>query len=610
MKRQWSKAGVIAAGNVLILLLCLALLLTDSLKVISNQLYDFNMKATMSREPHEDILVVAIDTQSIKEIGPYPWDRSVYADLIERMEAGGAKVIAFDIELYTESSSGGDGRLAEALAKYDNIIVPSHADVESRLQRSTLIREGEPLRAEGAVDPIPAFRKVWNRAHINATFDDTDGTIRSNWMTIVTPQGTYPTLALAAAQAAGADVSRYLDPPQLPGKPQGEALIRWTAGEYDFETIPFTSVIKGAIPPEVFKDRLVLIGYTVTGADEGITPVEKHMHLVYAHANLLHQILSGELVAPVRRGIDLALAVFVMLVLGLMTWRMSEIGGALLALGVFLLLLAGQFVLFAASDQYLDTLPALACGLIAYLGNIAMKTYFESKQRQYITRQFGRYISPDLVREIARSEQDIRLGGISKELTVLFLDVRGFTPLSEKLKPEEVVDLLNMMFNLITERALRNRGTIDKFIGDAAMILFNAPLDVPDHPYRAVKTAYEIQEGMRRVREEVRDKYGVDIAVGIGIHTGEVVVGNIGSYLRMEYTAIGDNVNTAARIESSTQPNQILVSEATYARTGGAFAYRDAGEKLMKGKSLPLRLYEVIAPQESSDKERTAPKVS
>ncbi|MGF7031419.1 adenylate cyclase [Paenibacillus mucilaginosus] len=610
MKRQWSKAGVIAAGNVLILLLCLALLLTDSLKVISNQLYDFNMKATMSREPHEDILVVAIDTQSIKEIGPYPWDRSVYADLIERMEAGGAKVIAFDIELYTESSSGGDGRLAEVLAKYDNIIVPSHADVESRLQRSTLIREGEPLRAEGAVDPIPAFRKVWNRAHINATFDDTDGTIRSNWMTIVTPQGTYPTLALAAAQAAGADVSRYLDPPQLPGKPHGEALIRWTAGEYDFETIPFTSVIKGAIPPEVFKDRLVLIGYTVTGADEGITPVEKHMHLVYAHANLLHQILSGELVAPVRRGIDLALAVFVMLVLGLMTWRMSEIGGALLALGVFLLLLAGQFVLFAASDQYLDTLPALACGLIAYLGNIAMKTYFESKQRQYITRQFGRYISPDLVREIARSEQDIRLGGISKELTVLFLDVRGFTPLSEKLKPEEVVDFLNMMFNLITERALRNRGTIDKFIGDAAMILFNAPLDVPDHPYRAVKTAYEIQEGMRRVREEVRDKYGVDIAVGIGIHTGEVVVGNIGSYLRMEYTAIGDNVNTAARIESSTQPNQILVSEATYARTGGAFAYRDAGEKLMKGKSLPLRLYEVIAPQESSDKERTAPKVS
>ncbi|WP_426452368.1 CHASE2 domain-containing protein [Paenibacillus sp. S-38] len=609
MKRQWSKAGVIAAGNSLILLLCFALLLTDSLKVVSNQLYDFNMKATMSGEPHEDILVVAIDTKSIKEIGPYPWDRTVYADLIERLESGGAKVIAFDIELYTDSSSGGDGRLAEVLARHDNIILPSHGDVEGRLQRSTLIREGEPLRAEGVIDPIPAFRKVWNRAHINAAFDDTDGAIRSNWMTIETPQGIYPSLALAAAGLAGADVSRYLDPPQLEGKPKGEALIRWNAGEYDFETIPISSIIKGAIPPGVFKDRIILVGYTAPGSDEGITPIEKHMHLVYAHANLLNQVLAGELIVPVRRGIDLALAVFVMLVLGLMTWRMREIGGALVALGVFLALLAGQYALFAASGQYLDVMAALACGLLTYLGNLAMKTYFESKQRQYITRQFGRYISPDLVREIARSEQEIQLGGISKELTVLFLDVRGFTPLSEKLKPEEVVDFLIMMFDLITARALGNGGTIDKFIGDAAMILFNAPLDVPDHPYRAVKTACEIQEGMRKVHKEVYKKYGVDIAVGIGIHSGEVVVGNIGSYLRMDYTAIGDNVNTAARIESSAQPNQILISEATYQRTGDAFRYRDAGERLMKGKSLPLRLYEVLGENEHPAGE-TPPKVS
>lgn len=165
-----------------------------------------------------------------------------------------------------------------------------------------------------------------------------------------------------------------------------------------------------------------------------------------------------------------------------------------------------------------------------------------------------------------------------------------------------------MMFNLITERALANNGTIDKFIGDAAKILYNAPLDVPNHPYCAVKTAYEIQKGMEKVRADVLKKYGVVISVGIGINTGDVVVGNIGSYLRVDYTAIGDNVNTAARIESNTQPNQVLVSEVTYELTKEYFEYRFAGEKLMKGKSVPLKLFEVLdlkgAPvsQESKDK--------
>jgi adenylate cyclase len=256
--------------------------------------------------------------------------------------------------------------------------------------------------------------------------------------------------------------------------------------------------------------------------------------------------------------------------------------------------LAGQYYLFSSSGVFVNTVAPISALLLSFLVNISIKTYFETKQKNYITKQFGRYISPDLVKEIAKSDQEIKLGGISKELSVLFLDVRGFTPLSEKLQPEEVVGFLNMMFNLITEKALENHGTIDKFIGDAAMILYNAPLDVKHHEYYAVKSAYDMQKGMIQVRADVLEKYGVTISVGIGINTGEVVVGNIGSYLRIDYTAIGDNVNTAARIESNTQPNQVLVSEATYERTNQYFEYNCIGEKMMKGKSLPVKLYEVI----------------
>jgi len=238
--------------------------------------------------------------------------------------------------------------------------------------------------------------------------------------------------------------------------------------------------------------------------------------------------------------------------------------------------------------------------LVTFFLNLAIRTYFEQRQLSFITRQFGRYISPDLVRQIARSDEELPLGGISKELSILFLDIRGFTTLSEKLKPEEVVDFLNTMFDLITEKALENRGTIDKFIGDAAMIIFNAPLDVEDHPYCAVKTAYDIQQGMKVVTRRIHDKYGVTVNIGVGINTGQAVVGNIGSYLRVDYTAIGDNVNIASRIESNTVAGQILVSESTYERTKDRFVYHCIGERMMKGKTVPVKLYEVLGLMEDA----------
>ncbi|WP_281886088.1 CHASE2 domain-containing protein [Paenibacillus sp. YYML68] len=593
-KKEWSKSSVVLFGNALIIMICLLLLAYGSLRVLSNQIYDWNLQGTMSQQPHEDIVVIGIDERSIKEVGPYPWDRTVYVDLIQKLQQGGAKVIGFDIELYTESSKPESDRLLAAeLAKHDNIILPSHAQLEGQFNRSTTVKAGQLIQAQGVQQPIPLFREHVKRAHINAAFD-MDGVIRSNWLQIETPEGVFPSMGLAMAQLAGADVSRFLELPVLKDRPRSELLLRWDAKEFDFETIPFINVVQGKVPVSAFKDRLVLVGYVAPGSDEGITPVENHMHLVYAHATILNQILKDQVITKAHHLVELALTLIALALAALLSWRVRATTGALMMLGFTVALLAGQYVLFMTSQQYMDVVNAVVCGLLAYLGNLSMKTYFETKQKLYITKQFGRYISPDLVKEIASSEQEIKLGGISKELTVLFLDVRGFTPLSERLKPEEVVDFLNMMFDLITERALANHGTIDKFIGDAAMILFNAPLDVPNHPYYAVKTAFEIQAGMKKVREDVLEKYGVTISVGIGINTGDVVVGNIGSYLRVDYTAIGDNVNTAARIESNTQPNQILVSETTYELTKAYFEYNFAGEKLMKGKSAPLKLFEVL----------------
>ncbi|MCU6794806.1 adenylate/guanylate cyclase domain-containing protein [Paenibacillus sp. WQ 127069] len=594
MKKGVSKSAVIIIGNALVVFICLVFLVFGLWKVLSDQVFDINMKQSMSGAPHEDILVIGIDTTSIKEVGPYPWDRKVYAQLISRLEAAGAKAIGFDIELYTESNfPESDKLLADELTKHKNIIFPSHADLEGDFDRSSKVKEGELIMARKTDQPIPMIQKSVNKAHINAAFD-TDGVIRTNWMQINTPDGIFPTLGLALAQVAGVDVSKYLNLPVLQNRPKSEMLIKWEGKEFDFETIPFAKVLKGEIPPQVFKDRIILVGYTAPGSDEGITPIERHMHLVYAHANILNQVLNQKVIVPVSGAITLAMSALMILLFGFLTWRLKPITSIVLVFGVSLGLLALQYITFTYNDQYLDTIGAVLSGLISYIGNIAMKTYFETKQKNYITKQFGRYISPDLVKEIAKSDSEIQLGGIKRELSLLFLDVSGFTPLSEKLKPEEVVDFLNMMFNLITEVTLQNRGTIDKFIGDAAMILYNAPLDVPDHAYYAVKTGFEIQEGMEQIRRDVEAKYGVTLSIRIGINTGDVVVGNIGSYLRVDYTAIGDNVNTAARIESNARPNKVWVSESTYDLTKDYFEYEFAGEKLMKGKSAPLKLFEVV----------------
>jgi adenylate cyclase len=592
MKKLSQRTMILLAGNLCVVLLSSLLFLSGALNTISNSLFDFNMKNGMSHQPAGDILLVTIDTDSLQKLGPYPWDRKLYSDLIQKLEDGGAKAIALDIELYTQSNNPASDALVSAISKkYNNIIIPSHAELEGIISRSTIVQKNQLIHADRVITPLADFKTV--PAHINAVFDP-DGVIRRTWLQIDTPQSVYSSFALKLAEMAGADIKPFLQIQPMGDRPKTEILIKYDAVQKDFENVSYHKVLDGTVPAKIFKDRIVLVGYAAPGSDQGITPVENHMSLVFAHANILNQILAGEIITFISDIWLFMILILLALIAGFITWRLkSSILSVALVFLIVIALLVAQYSLYAYNTLIFDSTYPLTAVILAYLVNIAIKTYFETKNKNFITKQFGRYISPELVKEIASSDREIALGGINKELSILFLDIRGFTTLSEKLQPAEVVDFLNTMFNLITEKALENHGTIDKFIGDAAMILFNAPLDVPNHEYYAVKTAYDIQRGMEDVRNRIKEKYNVVVSVGIGINTGEVVVGNIGSYLRVDYTAIGDHVNIAARIESNTTAHQILVSESTYDRTKEHFEYNFAGEKMMKGKSVALKLFEV-----------------
>lgn len=573
-------------GNLIVILICLTLFIGDSLQRINFAFYDYDMNKSMTHAPHEDIIVVDIDQESLDLIGTFPWPRDTYIPLLEALSE--AKAVAFDITFRTKSEDPAiDEAFAAELAKHGNVIIPSVVELENFFRKETIVTKNQLIKGQKLLTSVPPIDKAAKTAHINAVLDD-DGVIRRTWLMLDSPEGKIPSLAYQVADMYGADVKHYLT-----DHPQTELAIKFDGSTKDFMNIPFFMVLNGEVPPETFKDRIVLIGMAAAGDDARPTPVDNNMYLVYAHANIINQLLHDQKITIVGNLLILALMLIVFFFTTWYTWRLKPLYSISIVIGTSILLIFGQFILFDSKLIYLSVVYPLAALYTTFFVNIAVKTYFETKQKQFITKQFGRYISPELVNQIAKSEVELPLGGVNKELSILFLDIRGFTPLSEKLRPEEIVDFLNMMFDMITNQVLQNHGTIDKFIGDAAMILYNAPLDVPHHEYHAVKTAYDIQRGMEQVRQDIMAKYEVEVSIGIGINTGDVVVGNIGSFLRVDYTAIGDHVNTAARIESNAEANQVLVSETTYERTRDYFDYQFVGEKMMKGKTTGIKLYEV-----------------
>lgn len=598
--------------NVVLLVAVYMIYQSNSLWKFDNLLFDYSMKQSADHVENPRIIVVNIDDASLAELGRFPWDRAIYAPFLANMNQEGniPKAIAFDI-VFGEASENPDSDMAfaEALAAYPNVILPVVGNMGDVFSTSIAKRD-EIIKANSILKPYEMFADLTQQAHINKV-SSPDGVIRQTWLKIQDQDGqVIPSLAYKAVEMVGVDLSKYdkmTDPKKTKNSEnvaKNTITIDYQLVTDDFTTFSFLDVLNGDIPADWFKDAIVFVGFTAVGLssdgsqDTGTTPIEKNFKLVYAHANIANQLLKGMAVSYTPNGAELVLASLLFALFVWLPWRLKNIYSILLFLVAFAGVLYGQFVLYSTSSIHMNVVYALLAMVLAYLANVSLKSYMDSAQKSFVTRQFGRYISPDLVKQIVAQDIEIKLGGDLKLITILFLDIRGFTPLSERLTPPELVDTLNTMFNMITETTLSNEGTIDKFIGDAAMILFNAPLEVVEHERMAVKTAYEIQQGMNKIRDEILEKYQCEVNVGIGIHTGNVVVGNIGSYLRVDYTAIGDNVNIAARIESQTKKGQVHVSEQVYEKTKEFFRFDEGEDRMFKGKSQPIRVYEVLGPIE------------
>jgi adenylate cyclase len=570
-------------------------------------------------------------------VGRWPWPRLVHATVIDYLAAAGAKVIAYDI-LFTErdirkfmvgdvewTGDESDAALVESTRKAGNVVHVAEASSAELSDPSRAIAENLEAPAlnvrvpsPGCVQerpllgpPFPALAQVSRGIGHTLFIFDPDGPVRRIAPVVQVGERTIPSLALAATVAAGAVVN----PTAQVDAGQCAALVAWRGpaenanGQPTFTSYSFYDVFysqqqiiegqKPGIDPALFKDRIVVVGGSGEGLKEAFTTPFPAGAIdgPEVHANVIDALLSNRSITRAPAWVTVAVttaSVAAVAIAGLYlnAWLTGAVAVALGALLVW------QSLAFFARGLWLPlTVPGLAI-VFAFVGDLAWKYVVEGREKRQVKKLFSRYVSKDVYDRLVADPSLAALGGARRNMTVLFSDVRGFTAMSEKGTPEEVVSQLNEYFSRMVQVVFEHRGTVDKFVGDMVMALFGAPLDDEDHAEHAVQTALAMARALGELNAGWQAQGRPTLDIGIGINTGDMVAGNIGSDTIMSYTVIGDAVNLGARLESLNKDygTRIIISEATRSRLKGRYDIHPLGDVVVKGKSKPVAIFEVKTP--------------
>jgi adenylate cyclase len=532
----------------------------------------------LNKAPSSEVVVIAVDDASLNKIGQWPWERSVFAralDVLQMNPSEKPKAVGIDVSFSEPSRSGekDDVLFQKALQslKEQNIPVVLPIDLD---ETSSL-----------ASGPIESLRAVTEQGFINFPLDG-DGVVRN----VERVRGEYKSFSSLLVPVSAPDSYR-ID-------------YRGTNG---FLTVSFTDVLEGRVPSRIWKDKIVLIGVTAPNLHDFVATPFNQMPGVLANANAIDTLLQGRFFKNLAFPIGYALIALLVLLVGLCVkqiQKMTALFGALLGLliavavatsiafGTFLILPI-FYLLFAF---VFSTIVFLAFGYIT-----------TAKEKAFIKNSFQYYLTPQVIDELIKHPEKLSLGGESKRMTILFSDIRGFTTISEKLSPEELTQLLNEYLTAMTDIIMEHHGVVDKYIGDAIMAFWGAPLENENQESDACKSSI----AMMKKLQELNKRWKTPLAIGIGMNTGNVVVGNMGSRKRFNYTVMGDEVNLASRLESLTKyyRTSILVSEQTRAAFSASkeIWFRELDQIVVKGKQDPTKIFEVLL-KKPNQKEQDAHK--
>lgn len=548
------------------------------------------------------IKIIAIDDRTLEELGPInTWSRQYYADLINILnsdEKTKPAIIAFDILFsgyFGENNTitEGDVNFAKAAEESGNVVVVSQFKYKSK--QVTDENGLTDFEIEEVYYPYKELKDVTIMGYSNVA-QDSDGTVRR-----ILIEETHENTTISTFSKAIYDrycKSQNIQPHEVMVDKYGKTMINYSGKPGDYEHISMVDVLTGKIDSRAFTNSIVLVGAYATGMQDNFNVpngYSQQMYGVEIHANILQSFMQGRFSingSPYMCGIVLGIIGAVLHFI----FRKTKIW-----LATILLILAIGAELFAGAALNNKGTAISLCYFpivifVSYIYCLALGYIFEKLKRKKVINAFKKYVAPEVVEEISKKgDFTIKLGGENRDIAVLFVDIRGFTTMSEVLTPEEVVEILNKYLNLTTNAIFKNRGTLDKFVGDATMAVFNSPFDLEDYEFKAVCAAMDMVEGAKELEEKLLKEYGRTVGFGVGVNCGHAVVGNIGCENRMDFTAIGDTVNTAARLESNAKKGQVLISDAIYERVKERIEVEEVGEIPLKGKSKGVFVYSVLA---------------
>jgi len=541
--------------------------------------------------PKSPIVIVSIDEDSFDELEfQWPWPRSFHAQFLDILRQGNPAVIGMNI-LFIEPSVLGpedDAALGEAVGNAGNVILAAaQSVVESGMYRKVNLNP-----------PVPSIREhAAGYGPVNLPTDN-DAFIRRAQTHLKHQDTTIPgfdALLYQLAQKAGVVETPF----------QGtHFFINFRGGPRTFETVPYYRVLNGEISPNYFHGKIVLVGATTPLLHDSYpTPFAPtgDMPGVEIHANILETMLQN---IPITQ-IPLEAMVLFILLAGPLAIGMTNRFRPMVALSLVVGLTGTYwflgFMCFTTADLWMDAVP-LPLTLILGYGTSVVQNFIREQREK---RRLSQYFSPSVLTDIIRHRSEATLGSQRRVVTVLFCDIRGFTPLSQKMAPEEVAIFLREYLTEMTDAVFQHGGTVDKYMGDSIMALYNVPLDQPNHAHQALKTAFEFHTRLIPLAKKMKDSFGWDLEFGVGIHTGEAVVGTLGSKQRFEYTAIGDTINLGARLESLTKQYHvpIIISEATHQEVRDQYVTQYLGNVEIQGREKPERIYAALKPIAAENQE-------
>jgi len=538
-----------------------------------------------------EIVIIGMDQRAIDAFGPMPWPRDIMADAIQYLNADPARapaVIGVDVLYVGEGADpSADELLVDAAAYGGNVVTAAAATFGSEL----VAQDGDFYLDTMAVlawdDPFEALAAVTETGHINAMADN-DGYLRHALLQVQSPAGPVKSFSRVIyekyAQAKGLPVN-----PE-PETVQGFFYLPFTGapGSY-YDGVSIAGLYYGEVDPDYFAGKIVLIGPYAAGMQDEYRTAVDHAAPMYGiefQANQIDAYRNGGIPQEVKMLPQLAVLFAVSALLALWFWNRKVLpmtAGWLAVCGGWLAVCAAAY----GGGLVLHALYVPLSATVLYVAMVAVNYIRAAREKRHIAATFGRYVDPAVLPELLKQgNTEEALKGRTFEIAVLFVDIRGFTTMSEALPPTEVVSILNRYLTLTTRCVMKNHGTLDKFVGDCTMAFWNAPLPQEDAVYLACRAAMDMVEGSKALGEELQRQFGRTVSFGVGVHVGPAVVGNIGAPQRMDYTAIGDTVNTSARLEANAPGGTVLISRAVADALGERARVTSLGGSIkLKGKA-------------------------